>query len=597
MSYLSRLYNHRNAQSPDVKEKPFFSKQHAGNDVHKKNAFFQAKLSVNKPGDKYEHEADSVANAVVNNKNAKPAVQQKEITSVQRLATSKEDEILGTNDARMERDKEDKLKSVQRSAAPEKEKDKGIQKMDAPKKEEEKKPRVQKMELPEKKKEETGPPPVQKMGADPEKEKIHKKAAPLKEEEKKPAVQKMELPEKKKEETGPPPVQKMGTDPEKEKKMQKKDDPLKEEEKKHTGAVQKKHEGTANTASPKVASALKNSAGKGRRLPQKTMREMSTSFGVDFSSVKVHDDTEATHMNEELNAQAFTHGNDIYFNAGKFNPDHGEGKHLLAHELAHVVQQNKDSFLQRKTPDEKSETEKKYSILIQKGDKDWSETEMNLLFAALKSLSKDEGVVLRNYRFIRWSTKAARAKLDPTYVDPGTDECGLHEADLKNGIYKISMYDACFDDPEAVSQKTAGIDSGQFNILHEIGHAMQTAELRNTSEASRAENAKYNKAVDAYNKAGAKDQDKMKPGIDKLGAADVAAEEAMKKSEGRSLKDLEKLIEGKTPLTEYSETNSQEAFADAFAIYKADPVGFKKLNLKLYDWFNKGGFLKPTGKK
>jgi hypothetical protein len=44
-------------------------------------------------------------------------------------------------------------------------------------------------------------------------------------------------------------------------------------------------------------------------------------------------------MNQSLSAKAFTHGNDVYFNKGQYKPKSSEGKHLLAHELAHVVQQ------------------------------------------------------------------------------------------------------------------------------------------------------------------------------------------------------------------------------------------------------------------
>ena len=40
-----------------------------------------------------------------------------------------------------------------------------------------------------------------------------------------------------------------------------------------------------------------------------------------------------------MQAQAFTHGSDIYFNDGKYNPDTESGKLLLAHELTHVIQQ------------------------------------------------------------------------------------------------------------------------------------------------------------------------------------------------------------------------------------------------------------------
>ena len=71
MSYRSRLYNHRNAQSVEGNDKPFFSKKQKENDSTKKNTFFQAKLEVNKPGDKYEQEADAVASKVVNNKTSK----------------------------------------------------------------------------------------------------------------------------------------------------------------------------------------------------------------------------------------------------------------------------------------------------------------------------------------------------------------------------------------------------------------------------------------------------------------------------------------------------------------------------------------------
>jgi hypothetical protein len=92
MSYSSRVYRHRNAHANDHdndnEQSSFFNKSEKQAGVEKKsNAFFQAKLSVNEPGDKYEREADSVASAVVNNSGS-PAVQQKEISGIQRLATA-----------------------------------------------------------------------------------------------------------------------------------------------------------------------------------------------------------------------------------------------------------------------------------------------------------------------------------------------------------------------------------------------------------------------------------------------------------------------------------------------------------------------------
>jgi hypothetical protein len=72
---------------------------------------------------------------------------------------------------------------------------------------------------------------------------------------------------------------------------------------------------------------------------------MEPRFGVDFSAVRVHSDSTAVQMNKELGAQAFTHGSDIYYGAGK-SPAQDD---LTAHELTHVVQQT--GGVQRKTDD------------------------------------------------------------------------------------------------------------------------------------------------------------------------------------------------------------------------------------------------------
>ncbi|WP_237586897.1 eCIS core domain-containing protein [Pontibacter russatus] len=108
-----------------------------------------------------------------------------------------------------------------------------------------------------------------------------------------------------------------------------------EEQKLHT-----KPDTSSTLGSPDLESRLHASKGSGSPLPESTRAQMESSFGTDFSGVRVHTDSAAVQMNKELRAQAFTHGSDIYFNAGKFNPDHTNGQKLLAHELTHTVQQN-----------------------------------------------------------------------------------------------------------------------------------------------------------------------------------------------------------------------------------------------------------------
>jgi hypothetical protein len=209
MSYNMRNYRHRNPQGGEEKKgsQPFFQGE-KGKAVQrkKKEAFFH----------------------------------------VQRLATSHEDEKLGTNDARMEKDKEDPLKPVQKA-------------------DQDKKPGGK----------DTG----QKPGGE-------------KKKKKKPAG---------------------------------------------GGQVQKKEKPGAAAA---VAAELEHQAGKGSQLPADLLAEMNHKFGADFSHVRIHHDTTAAALCTKLHAQAFTHGCDIYFNEGQYHPDSPEGKHLLAHELTHVIQQH-----------------------------------------------------------------------------------------------------------------------------------------------------------------------------------------------------------------------------------------------------------------
>jgi|GEM_PF-4902570 len=104
--------------------------------------------------------------------------------------------------------------------------------------------------------------------------------------------------------------------------------------------LQKKGDGNGgNPVSAGVESGLNASKGSGSALPADTRQQMESSFGADFGKVRVHNDSNAAVMSKELNAQAFTHGNDIYFNSGKYDLASRGGQHLLAHELTHTVQQ------------------------------------------------------------------------------------------------------------------------------------------------------------------------------------------------------------------------------------------------------------------
>lgn len=78
----------------------------------------------------------------------------------------------------------------------------------------------------------------------------------------------------------------------------------------------------------------------GRPLEPAVRGEMEAGFGTDFSAVRVHTGQRAERGASALNARAVTYGGDIVFARGEYAPGSTEGRRLLAHELAHVVQQS-----------------------------------------------------------------------------------------------------------------------------------------------------------------------------------------------------------------------------------------------------------------
>lgn len=77
----------------------------------------------------------------------------------------------------------------------------------------------------------------------------------------------------------------------------------------------------------------------GKPLDAPTRAFMEPRFGHDFSHVRVHDDAQAAASARAVNAHAYTVGDDIVFDSGRYDASSGAGRQLLAHELAHTIQQ------------------------------------------------------------------------------------------------------------------------------------------------------------------------------------------------------------------------------------------------------------------
>ena len=301
----SRKRNRKIRNKEKQKEESFFSK---ANDTtsqplqtKEEGSFFQAKsegVAIGQPGDKYEQEADQTAQNVVNKKEGEPAqIQEKPISGIQRYMTNSKEDELGTNTMRIEKDKfiQEQVKEEEDLAT-----------MGQAKEEED----------------------PAAMGQ--AKEEEDPAAMGQAKEEEDPAT----MGQAKEEE-----------DPATMGQAKEEEDPAamgqaKEEEDKRSSSHQHKNRAQDQRMSgPAVKQILDECKGKGQPLPKEFQLEMETKFGFSFEGVRIHTGKKAIQLNEMLHAQAFTYGMDIYFNAGKFNPESTEGKLLIAHELTHIIQQ------------------------------------------------------------------------------------------------------------------------------------------------------------------------------------------------------------------------------------------------------------------
>jgi hypothetical protein len=91
--------------------------------------------------------------------------------------------------------------------------------------------------------------------------------------------------------------------------------------------------------SGEVEADINAARGGGQPLPDSVRNSLEPQLGHNFSQVHIHTDAKANKLSQQLGAEAFTTGNDIFFTEKAYQPGSKSGRHLIAHELMHVVQQ------------------------------------------------------------------------------------------------------------------------------------------------------------------------------------------------------------------------------------------------------------------
>jgi hypothetical protein len=90
---------------------------------------------------------------------------------------------------------------------------------------------------------------------------------------------------------------------------------------------------------PDVEAAIAATRGAGRPLDRSVAAALSPSLGTSLDGVRVHTGDGAAALARAVTARAFAVGNDIYFGRGEYRPGTSEGNELIAHEVAHTIQQ------------------------------------------------------------------------------------------------------------------------------------------------------------------------------------------------------------------------------------------------------------------
>ena len=258
--------------------------------------------------------------------------------------------------------------------------------------------------------------------------------------------------------------------------------------------IQMKGNNIQKRAAPTDFETKLKSSSMGQAIPQNVRQEMEAGLGADLSGVRIHNDSNATNLSSEINAQAFTHGNDIYFNEGKYNTGSQAGKHLLAHELTHTVQQGKsklkpkiqrnllpDSALPTHTPFNQDQTAAFMQLVQAYLDSPSVETGRAAVSAIATALEQ-AGEVQYSRPELTNSSPQFNMLPSPTagnFIGSGSTVAGFTFP--INGRIKVEIYRRAFTGSDAAN--SLGFLTGV--ILHEYIHVLQNIAQLEGSDAQR----------------------------------------------------------------------------------------------------------------
>jgi LysM repeat protein len=151
-------------------------------------------------------------------------------------------------------------------------------------------------------------------------------------------------------------------------------------------------------------------ASPGRPLDAAARGKMEAGFGADFGGVRVHDGARAAESARAVDAHAYTVGSDIVFASGRYAPGTAAGDRLLAHELAHTLQQEGIARRLQRQHDPDAAAPPAQAYTVQQGDTLWSiARRFGTTPNAIRSLNQLPGDTVRAGQTLRLPAGAAAA--------------------------------------------------------------------------------------------------------------------------------------------------------------------------------------------
>lgn len=236
--------------------------------------------------------------------------------------------------------------------------------------------------------------------------------------------------------------------------------------------------GNTPKVTPDIEGRLSASRERGTALPVNSRRFFESRFGTNFSSVRVHVDNEAAQLSQQLNARAFTQGNDIYFAQNQYSVDSMVGKRLLAHELTHVVQQGNthtSAPIQRQEKNEgQAQSDARYDFKI-----------------PVKKVVSEEEFVIISLMHIFQIDRGQAIELKAEHKWRFHDHSGIDNVDVRKGFRIVSVKQSSY---RSTLDRLKGRSEGE----REQGGRIKGAKGREDTfqGLAKEERAKINKEAD-----------------------------------------------------------------------------------------------------